>query len=287
MVSPRPHRLFLALSLLVPAACVSNPPEDRLIIDRLAESEPGQLPARGDFDVPIPDALRSPHPLGVARVTYGIGRLEQTSGGPPSLNDDETSQMARLEFERIEGSVGGGFQATAIFGGDLHESTPVGEADTFIGEAFPHVTLRLASEHYFRMPIRLGPMFHLVNQDFATAAGGNIDRYSAGGRVEIAPELDILTRTGFRMSLFAEGHYGYGWALEDARSTAVDDEFDTTWDSYGGSAGLRFRWRDAEAQLGYTMRRMDFDVSDAEQGIVLPASDYRFDGATFSLGFHW
>jgi len=277
-----------ALGLLALAAgCVSNPPEDGLVVEPLAPAQPVARTPPVGFKAPIPDIMRSPHALGIARLSYGLGRLEQESAGPPRLDDDENTQMLRLEFERVEGVFGGGVQATAWFADNLHENSTVGRADTFMGEAFPHVTVRPTAGRYFRMPVRLGPLFHYTDQDFDSPVGGDVLRYSVGGRVEIAPEYDFLTRPGFRLSLFGEAHYGYGWSVLDVRGSAVDDEFDTKWDGFGGSAGLRFRWTEVEAQVAYTQRHMDFETSDAEQGLVLPASDFQFDGVTFSVGVRW
>ena len=223
--------------------------------------------------------------LGLAAGRFSFD--SDTSG----FDDHKAAALVSLEVEGTSRKgIGGGlrFEGVGIDNGEddddglFRDSSDPNDLgfDANNATLFGHFTFRI-QEHRFAMPFRIGLLFNgLILEDNNT---GNQTTYASFGPCfEVEPEVTVVARGRFRMSLY--GLLGVG-----ACGTSIDVEgdprdYDSTTAFVNVEAGVRARYAFGELGLAYIGRFQSMDRSDIENGSFVVGYDANFQGLLFTFG---
>lgn len=236
-------------------------------------------------------------PGGMFYVRGGLGtttgEVKANTGNPPSAGGDTDGDNYNAEIA-IEGQgrvVGGGVRVSGFLTDDEYGGT--GADTTVLSYAvFPHLTFRPCAG-MFRVPIRIGPEFRATSIDAPLIGAFNpdVDFYTIGGAVEIAPEIDFVRTDRFALSLYGRGHAGIGvGAINNADDNTPD--FATTATLWGAEGGLRVQLSKFMLSGGYVWQSTIYDESSGETlgastGLKSPETTITNDGFFVSLGIRF
>ena len=216
-------------------------------------------------------------------VTAGLagGTFEHRTEA--SSRDDRTS--AALLLLRAEattaGGFGGGLRLESLQSDDdLFAGTGSNEVEANQGTLFAHLTYRL-QEGRFTLPIRFG--FLLDDYQLADQVTDlELDHFSAGGAIELAPSFELMTTSSLRWSLFATASAGLAATTIDPDGD--DEEYDSTTTRYGLEVGTRVAFGRFDVGLSGLGRWQQMDESDPENGTTIAGYRTEFLGAMLSFG---
>jgi hypothetical protein len=254
-----------------------------------------------DYRATIP--LRQPSLLATAeqpkgtlmfRSSFGEFQHETfSSSGGPTLDDKTNSAKYKLQFESVNSAVGGGVQVEFTTVDDDLNNNVVGvtSADTSEFEVFGHFTAQPTGGEVFRVPIRVGPYFHTLGQDVSGTAPLDLTYMTFGVRVEVEPEVDLVSNDDMTLSLFGGARAGFGISVINFDTGLVDKDFTTTENHIGFHGGARFRIAKFNVETGYVYQMRTFNESDPEvigTGLfVINEADFTFTGFFISAGIRW
>lgn len=202
----------------------------------------------------------------------------------PTNGDSNAAGAFRLGFEGTSSrGFGGGLRVESFAAEDLEFGGSTNDFDVGFASMFGHFTYRVQS-HRFAMPVRIGPMIHVLTKDDTTSVVDDTQTHSTFGvMTEIAPEFTLARRGSTTWTLYGELGLGAGGTLVERDD--VDDEWDSSSVFTGLELGTRVYLGVCELSLAYVGRWQSMDESDPGDlgGPRQPGYDASFHGAL--LGF--
>lgn len=233
---------------------------------------------------PMPQAVRNP--VFTGQVTLGGGRYEHDIDGG---GDDRTRAgyfALMLEGGSRDG-FGGGVRIESVSSDDdLFEGSGTSSQATGVDIA-PYFLWRAVDTGRFRMPVRVGPWINVLQLD-EESSDDQVTWVTVGLRAAVAPEVALLTRRNFALSIASEISLAAGGTAIEVESGNDDQTFDSSAGAFGFELGPRFRWSHFYAGFSYVHRSLSVDESDTENlgGVptVVREFDNSFDGLVVSFG---
>ena len=234
----------------------------------------------------FPGSVRAGVALG--SFTHDVALAVQLPG-----EDDSVAELFQLGVEGGD-TFGAGLNAEFTIANDelrVFGPSTAGFEDTVV-DVYPHFMVDLRGDRV-RVPIRIGPLVHLVDEELTASIGTvSLEMQSIGGRIGIEPAVDVLSSDDLTMTLYSGVGASFAKTAIDVDTTVpglgfVSGNFSTDMRGIALDVGARIAAGRFFGSLGYAYRNYDFDQSDPEGGLVVEAQEFTFHGVLVTLGLTW
>jgi hypothetical protein len=228
--------------------------------------------SRPKLELPDPDAPPSMwkarhHPVTMLYGSGTVGNLSYGTKGTAASRDDRTdARLHRFGFLDCGGIMLDFVESDGLSGGT--------EAEAF--DIFTFGNLPLWPNKRLRFMSRPGAYFNKIN--LVGTRMGDVEPWSWGLRYELEAEVDLVKKPKFIVSLYASGRIRYGWGR--AKITGVTEDINAL--GWGYEAGAPAHLHNWMVALSWIDRTMDVDSSFSARG-----AEYRFEGASLTIGTRW